>query len=264
MLGRNAFKNLLTDIACSMCREDTGTTIMVGPDSANGGRNVSKPECLTDAIQETFDDLFESFAYDRCFKYLITEGRVDDASPPGQGQCSLHRTQLFIYIGSVRRQDGGHQLQELLSTLSTFTMDDREERDPKYLADPLDQHLQAGAPVGPSNSVSPKATSTTPVAAPLTTPAPFATGLSPSENQHNTEHITEIASYTMLLKEFGDEHGVHVTYEKERVRFSPPWWRYTVCFREVRATGEGPNQKMAKHKASKDACAQLGCPAPGL
>ena len=250
MLGRNAFKYLLTDIASSMCREDTGITFMVGPDSANGGRNVSKPGFLTDAVQETFDELFESFAYYTCFKYLIAKGRVEDASPPAQGHYSPHRTQLFSYIGSVRRQDG-HQLQELLEILSTFTMNDREQRDPKYMTDSSDQDLQADAPVGPSNNVEPNATSTTPVAAPLTTLAPSTTGLSPprmdtiapaatvheatmpsalalstgspsltaspSAAQNNSEDITEIASYTMLLKEFGDEDGVHAAYEKQRV-----------------------------------------------
>ena len=227
---------------------------MVCPNSTNGGRNVSKPGFLTDAVQETFDELFESFAYYTCFKYLIAQGRVEDASAPAQGHCSPHRTQLFSYIGSVRRQDGGHQLQELLATLSKFTMNDREQRDPKYLADPSDQPLQAGTPA----ATVPEATMPSALA-PLSTGSPSLPA-SPSAAQQNTEDITEISSYTMLLKEFGDEDGVYANYEEQRVKLSPPLWRYTVCFREVRATGEGPNKRIAKHKASKDACAQLGYP----
>ncbi|KAJ9303855.1 hypothetical protein DTO217A2_6665 [Paecilomyces variotii] len=69
-----------------------------------------------------------------------------------------------------------------------------------------------------------------------------------------------IARYTSLLYEQGQMLCAMPEYE-EQGEFSStglPWFSATVRFRGVEGHGSGPNKKIARHAASKDACDKLG------
>lgn len=185
---------------------------------------------------------------------------------------SNYRPMLFTYLGSIRRQERGRGLKELLVTLANYVMDDPEQREPKFIVDHSIRRCQADEladswtnttssptfdrPVAASSST-PASTTTSPAtASPAVTSTPLPVSLSKTRDHINDAE--DIATYTTLLKELGDEDSELVTYKEERLRFEPPLWKCTVNFGEVQGVGEGPKKRTAKHKASKAAWLQLG------
>ena len=193
-------------------------------------------------------------------------GWADDKTPTAQGHQVNYRPVLFRQLGSIRRQSQGSGLDNLIrDALAKFVNDDREEREPKFLVDRPTRRCQAGELVdsptssssSPASSVPTTLSSATAASPAISTPATASVSI-----VHNDiEDAEDMASYTMRLKELGDEDNEFIVYEDERVRFEPPWWRCTVNFRDVRGIGEGPKKRTAKHRASKAAWLQLGEPA---
>ena len=175
-----------------------------------------------------------------------------------------YRPILFTLLGSVRRKNQGSGLENLRAALAKFVKDDREEREPKFLVDRSTRGCQAGELVDSPTSSSSSPASSVPTAAfsaaaaspAISTPAT----ISQSVVQHDTEDAEDIASYTMRLKELGDENDNFAVYKEERIRFEPPLWRCTVNFRDVQGVGQGSKKRTAKHKASKEAWLQLAEP----
>lgn len=60
------------------------------------------------------------------------------------------------------------------------------------------------------------------------------------------------ARYTSLLKEKGDTEGVVPQHSETMVQESPPVWRATASYQDVRAVAEGKSKKEARHQASKE------------
>jgi hypothetical protein len=83
-------------------------------------------------------------------------------------------------------------------------------------------------------------------------PSPSST---PAEEE---DDLIDISQYTMTLKEHCDRSGTVLSYEGTRVSFNPPLFRESISIKGEKVTGEGRNKKLAKHRASKLACAALG------
>ena len=209
--------------------------------------------------------MYESFSYEKCYKHLLAMRWADDKTPTAQEHQVNYRPVLFRQLGSIRRQNQGSGLDNLRGALAKFVNDDREEREPKFLVDSSTRRCQTGGLVNsPTSSSSSPASSvpTTVSSATAASPATSTPATASLSIVHNDiEDAEDMASYTMRLKELGDEDNEFIVYEEERVRFEPPLWRCTVNFRDVRGIGEGPKKRTAKHKASKAAWLQLEEPA---
>ena len=217
---------------------------------------------------------------------MLATRATNDATSTAQKHQVNYRSALFTYLGSIRRQYQRRGLEDLLAICESFLVDDLEQRQPKFLVDRSTHGSHAGELAGSSTTTMSSPTSNPPVAVSSTTPAPPATSppatstpatsppatstpaTSPPATStpataslstaHNLSDDTEdVASYTTLLKELGDEECKMAVYKEDMIRFEPPLWRYTVNFGDVRGVGEGPKKRTAKHKASKAAWLQL-------
>ena len=247
---------------------------------------------MTDRVQDVFDNLFGNFGYENCCRHLMARRNGGTAILSVQEHQSHNRAAFFTHIGAIRRQNSDDEISKLFLTLSKFMGNDWEPCEPKHSINRSNYDSTAGGfaipPIpGSSNSLgvpsvvpsfttprkaeaaeSPPSTSPPPSFLPTRSrfainPAaisPTTTAL-PSTSQHGTNDTEDIASYTMLLKEIGDEDGEYGICAEERVQFEPPWWRCTVKFRGVQGIGEGSKKRTAKHRASKSVCLELGYPA---
>lgn len=212
--------------------------------------------------------MYESFSYEKCYRHLLVTKWVGGITLTAQEHQLHYRPILFTLLGSIRRKNHGSGLDNLRADLAQFVKDDREEREPKFLVERSTRGCQADELIDSPTSSSSSPASSVPTAAFSATAASPATSTpataSPATSNPATasiEDAEDIASYTMRLKELGDECNEIAVYEEERVRFEPPWWRCTVNFQGVRGTGEGSKKRTAKHKASKEAWLQIVEPA---
>ena len=206
----------------------------------------------------------ESFNYEKCYRHLLVTRSVGGITFTAQEHQVHYRPILFTLLGSIRRKNHGSGLDNLWAALTQFVKDDREEREPKFLVDRFTRGCQAdelidsptGSSSSPASSIPTAAFSATAASPATSTPATASLATS-NPATASSEDAEDIASYTMRLKELGDETNEIAVYEEERVRFEPPWWRCTVKFQGVRGTGEGLKKRTAKHKASKEAWLRL-------
>jgi hypothetical protein len=68
----------------------------------------------------------------------------------------------------------------------------------------------------------------------------------------------DISRYTAALKEHGDQIGVIPAYDYKPISLEPTLFRATLVFQQINVTGDGKTKKLARHRASKEACIQLG------
>lgn len=248
---------------------------------------------MADRVQDVFDNLFGNFSYENCYKHLTAGRKGSTAIMTVQEHQSHYRAVLFTYIGATRRQNSDDEILRLSLTLSKFMGSDCKPCEPKRSINPSNYESKAKAggfaiPPIPGSSNSLGVPSVVPsftapqkakaVESPPSTPPPpppsflptgsrlavtpaatsgAATAL-PSTSQHGTNDTEDMASYTVLLKEIGDEDGEYGVCAEERVQFEPPWWKCTVKFRGVEGIGEGSKKRTAKHRASKSVYLQLG------
>ena len=221
----------------------------------------------------------------------MAEGKGYTPSLTGQENYMHYSRLLFILIGSVRRQKKDDGIVKLLLKLSKYATVHHKQPGPIYFLNSPFRGSPDGdltnAPAGKSPDVMgvspeiPSFTPSMPEAAEPSTSTTLPTRSLPSRAElampptithdmktphlstslNGTNETEDAASYTMVLKEIGDEDGRYGVYVEERVNFEPPWWKCTVTFREVQGVGEGSKKRTAKHKASRSAYLQLGYPA---
>jgi hypothetical protein len=68
----------------------------------------------------------------------------------------------------------------------------------------------------------------------------------------------DISRYTGVLKEHGDRVGVIPVYGSETISSVPPLFRASVAFQQINVDADGRTKRLAKHRASKEACTRLG------
>jgi hypothetical protein len=82
--------------------------------------------------------------------------------------------------------------------------------------------------------------------------------------EHSNNHAPQdedggdISRYTGALKEHGDQVGVIPVYGSETISAVPPLFRASVAFQQINVTADGRTKRLAKHRASKEACTRLG------
>ncbi|TKA73078.1 hypothetical protein B0A55_11945 [Friedmanniomyces simplex] len=78
----------------------------------------------------------------------------------------------------------------------------------------------------------------------------------PSRPPANVE--TDVARYTMALKEYGDSSGQVPVYSFSQVSLDPPRFRARVTIRGSSFDESASSKRQAKHLASQRACSYLG------
>lgn len=82
--------------------------------------------------------------------------------------------------------------------------------------------------------------------------------------EHSNNHVPQdedggdISRYTGALKEHGDQIGVIPVYDSETISSVPPLFKASVVFQQINVTADGRTKRLAKHRASKEACILLG------
>ena len=222
----------------------------------------------------------------------MIEGDGSTTSLTGQENYIHYSRALFILVGSIRRQEKDEGISKLLTMLSTFVTIDCEQPMPNSAVHPSGHECLEGGPtqtimesanpisflpeILPFRTPRPEA-----VEPPMSTPLPTSfqppraelvvppaitshtTTPPPTTSSDGPNGTEDVALYSTILKELGDEDGRYGVYVEERVNFVPPLWKCTVVFREVQGVGESSKKRTAKHKASRSAYLQLGYPALG-
>ena len=197
---------------------------------------------------------------------------------------------LFIFIGSVRRQEKDQGILKLFMMLSNFVTIDGQHLKQKpaihsfcsespgdgltgmtsgakanQMGDLLDiKSFRTPRPEAVQPPMSnPPSTSFQNPKAELGVPSKtmgLPSLLSPPMISDGANSTEDMALYSMALKELGDEDGIYGDYVEERVNFEPPLWKCTVEFRKAQGVGESSKKRTAKHIASRSAYLQLGYP----
>jgi len=177
-----------------------------------------------------------------------------------------YRIALFALIGTITRQGSTDERKTLLASIRKFSHS--YPLNSNRGIDEGNQGNENGCPVDNASSQG-----GTPEARTLDGPGEQGVeiprqqtvqseperGAEPSSNHApQGEDSGEVSRYTGALKEHGDQIGVIPVYGSETISSVPPLFRASVVFQQINVTADGRTKRLAKHRASKEACTRLG------
>jgi hypothetical protein len=177
-----------------------------------------------------------------------------------------YRIALFALVGTITRRGSPDERRTLLASVRKFN--------PSH---PLNSNRgigegNQGNENGSSVNNAPSQSST-PEARTLDHPNEQGVGVSGQQTvqgglgqgpEHSNNHAPQdedggdISRYTGALKEHGDQVGAVPVYGSETISSVPPLFRASVVFQQINVTADGRTKRLAKHRASKEACTRLG------
>jgi hypothetical protein len=179
-----------------------------------------------------------------------------------------YRLALFTLIGTITRQGSTDERKTLLASVRKYSYSHPLNSNQDTSEGNQGDENAYSVNETPSQSSTPKAaTLEDPDEQGVEIPDPRAIQIVQGQgaghsNNHGPQDEDErdIQQYTVALKEHGERIGIVPDYDYEAVSLEPPSFRARVIFQQINATADGKNKRLARHRASKEACILLGLP----